>query len=407
MGEGKRTRRDGWTFLPEPDLEQALPGEELYEPCRRMLARQTTAMSIRDARFRPLYANPAYLELFDTSREDWLAGRCGLHLDPVTEDHLRSEVQEKIAAGLTWKGELTISPPGLPPRLVVAEYSSTRDASGALTHFYATYNDVSRIRRLESELQEQIEFLHGIIDTLPDPVFVKSGDRRFLMINEAFCALAGRRRSEMLGKTDHDFFPRGQADTFREQDDKALAASQAIANEEDITDASGRTRRLLTRKRGRTLRDGSRVVVGLARDITDQRLLEQAMAQSYHQLEKALASLRGGMGELQRAVGSEASKADAIQGLISRSNEFFRDFLEQTGTPPVLPPARPGESPHLSPREYQVALLLAKGHRIKDVAAHLRVSPNSVSTYRSRIMKKLGLASNTDLIQYALRNGLL
>lgn len=61
----------------------------------------------------------------------------------------------------------------------------------------------------------------------------------------------------------------------------------------------------------------------------------------------------------------------------------------------------------LSDREFQVLRELARGESLKSIAAHLAVSPKTVTTYRSRILEKLGLGSNADLVRYALEHGLL
>jgi len=71
---------------------------------------------------------------------------------------------------------------------------------------------------------------------------------------------------------------------------------------------------------------------------------------------------------------------------------------------------RPDNAPaheQLSARELQVLLRLAKGETVGDIAQSLCLSAKTVSTYRTRILEKMGLASNSDLTYYALKNGLL
>jgi DNA-binding NarL/FixJ family response regulator len=60
----------------------------------------------------------------------------------------------------------------------------------------------------------------------------------------------------------------------------------------------------------------------------------------------------------------------------------------------------------LSAQEYRVLLLLAAGRRTGDIAAAMHLSPKTVSTYRTRILEKLGLQSNADLVRYCLAHGL-
>jgi DNA-binding NarL/FixJ family response regulator len=65
--------------------------------------------------------------------------------------------------------------------------------------------------------------------------------------------------------------------------------------------------------------------------------------------------------------------------------------------------------PHelLSEREFQVFLRLAKGETIGAMAESMSLSVKTVSTYRTRVMEKMKLASNSDLTYYAMKNGLI
>ena len=66
---------------------------------------------------------------------------------------------------------------------------------------------------------------------------------------------------------------------------------------------------------------------------------------------------------------------------------------------------RPHET--LSARELEVFLLLAAARSVSEIADQLHLSVKTVSTYRTRILEKTGLATNAEIIQYAVRNGLV
>lgn len=61
----------------------------------------------------------------------------------------------------------------------------------------------------------------------------------------------------------------------------------------------------------------------------------------------------------------------------------------------------------LSRREYQVLYLFASGMRMTEIAKHLTLSVKTVSTYRSRLLEKLNLRSNAQLMRYAFRQGVV
>jgi two-component system, NarL family, invasion response regulator UvrY len=71
---------------------------------------------------------------------------------------------------------------------------------------------------------------------------------------------------------------------------------------------------------------------------------------------------------------------------------------------------QPGEEqPHerLSDREFEVMRLIASGKRLKQIAELLGVSPKTVTSYRARVLEKMGMESNAELTQYAITNKLI
>ena len=61
----------------------------------------------------------------------------------------------------------------------------------------------------------------------------------------------------------------------------------------------------------------------------------------------------------------------------------------------------------LSNREFEVMKMIAEGKKVSDVADKLSLSINTISTYRARILEKMGMVSNAELIKYVMVNGLI
>jgi DNA-binding CsgD family transcriptional regulator len=68
-----------------------------------------------------------------------------------------------------------------------------------------------------------------------------------------------------------------------------------------------------------------------------------------------------------------------------------------------------GQATHrrLSPREAEVLKMILEGRRLKEIAAKLDISVKTVTTHRSRLLRKLGLEDNLGLYRYGVRNGLI
>jgi PAS domain S-box-containing protein len=99
-----------------------------------------------------------------------------------------------------------------------------------------------------------------------------------VLVNDAECILAGRSREQILGRSDYDFFPAEQVDVFWEKDELVFETGEENINEEEITDAQGNKRVILTKKRLYRDRDGNQYIVGIIRDITERKQAEEALS---------------------------------------------------------------------------------------------------------------------------------
>jgi len=66
-----------------------------------------------------------------------------------------------------------------------------------------------------------------------------------------------------------------------------------------------------------------------------------------------------------------------------------------------------GHHQRLSPREREVMNMILSGRRLKEIAATLDISVKTVTTHRSRLLRKLGVEDNLGLYRYGIRNGLI
>lgn len=80
--------------------------------------------------------------------------------------------------------------------------------------------------------------------------------------------------------------------------------------------------------------------------------------------------------------------------------------LERAGAMPAPPQGRPAHEV-LSPREMQVLHKIACGVSLTEIGAQMCVSVKTIATHRSRVLDKLGMTSNAQLVQYAVRHGLV
>jgi two-component system NtrC family sensor kinase len=148
-------------------------------------------------------------------------------------------------------------------------------------HLLSTIADVTDQRRVEEELRSGRAFLDRSINAIGDPVFVKDEKRRFVLVNEAFCAFVGRPREDFLGQDGDDMLPEEQSAVFREVDIKVLESGKENVNEESLSNlSSGAVRTIITRKTRYIDSSGKRFLVGVIRDITERKQLEAERGQA-------------------------------------------------------------------------------------------------------------------------------
>lgn len=73
----------------------------------------------------------------------------------------------------------------------------------------------------------------------------------------------------------------------------------------------------------------------------------------------------------------------------------------------IAPTNADGTHQRLSPRENEVMSMILGGRRLKEIAAQLDISVKTVTTHRSRLLRKLGIEDNLGLYRYGIRNGLI
>lgn len=133
-------------------------------------------------------------------------------------------------------------------------------AVGALLHRLCVH---VKVGRSESAAARELTMLRAIAANLPDPLYVKDCESRFLMANKAAAENMGTSsREELIGKTDFDFFPNDIAQGFWEDERKVIVDGQTqISKEECIAEPGRKTRWVLSTKI--PLRDPSGQVTGL------------------------------------------------------------------------------------------------------------------------------------------------
>ncbi len=198
-----------------------------------------------------------------------------------------------------------------------------------------SFGDITERKRMEDALTHERTILRTLIDNLPDNIFVKNTESRFVICNLADARLLrAKTPDDVIGKTDFEFFPRELATSYYDDEQEVIRSGQPLLNREERTiDPDGKTRWLLTTKV--PLRDDNGKVIGLAginRDITERKRLEEELKNYSLHLEELVAQRTRELRESEEKYRElfEASPVSLWEDDLSEMKQFL-DELRQGG----------------------------------------------------------------------------
>ncbi|MGA9382198.1 MAG: CHASE2 domain-containing protein [Phormidium sp.] len=148
------------------------------------------------------------------------------------------------------------------------------------------------VAHLKEELKRSKEFLQNLIDAIPDPIFVKDKQHRWIVLNQAYCKFIGYPLEKLLEKSDLHFFPNHEANNFWYQDELVFQSGNPTENEEDFTNSQGITHQIATKRSLHQDAAGNIFLVGVIRDITERKQLEEHLKRTAAELVRSNTELK-------------------------------------------------------------------------------------------------------------------
>ena len=147
--------------------------------------------------------------------------------------------------------------------------------------YYAFINDITERKRAEEALRNLLDFRQILIDAIPNPVFYKDVDGKYIDCNEAFAALVGLPKEEVMGRSVFEVVPKDLADLWREKDQELFDRPHVQVFECTLARPEGTERSLVFHKAPIFNADGTLAgLIGVVMDITDRLRAEEAVRQS-------------------------------------------------------------------------------------------------------------------------------
>ena len=159
---------------------------------------------------------------------------------------------------------------------------SLRDDAGKATRFIAALTDIAERRAQQEALRDQAALTRALIDSNPNPIYLKDDQCRFVDVNPAWQMQTGISAEKAMGRTVMDLFPSERSAVYDAQDRELLAKGEGSSSVEvDVLRVDGRTYNYIMSKSILKWADGSvRGLVGTITDITAHKETERQLRAS-------------------------------------------------------------------------------------------------------------------------------
>jgi PAS domain S-box-containing protein len=161
------------------------------------------------------------------------------------------------------------------------------DGTGALLGGFGTTQDITELKHLERALQNRMQELQTIFDSVPAMVFYKDRENRFIRVNKELERAMGKAKHELEGKSLFDLYPAEQAEAYWRDDNEVLASGQPKRGiSEVMTTPAGP--RLVQTDKVPYIDEAGKIsgIIGFALDITELKQAEETLRRSKDDLEQ-------------------------------------------------------------------------------------------------------------------------
>ncbi|NTH14250.1 EAL domain-containing protein [Agrobacterium rhizogenes] len=206
---------------------------------------------------------------------------------------------------------------------------------GRNTSFLVLSRDVTDLKRTETVLSEARNHLLSVLQTMPDSVWLKNMEGRYLLCNHGFERLVGKSEAEIVGHTDFDLFERELAEFFRHKDQAAAEAGCITVNEEWVVHGDSEASKLLETRKVPVRDEDGRIsgILGIARDITELNASRQEIQRmAYYDGLTSLPNRACFNSLLQESI-SKRERRELLSGVMLVDMDHFKKINDTMGHP--------------------------------------------------------------------------
>lgn len=283
-----------------------------YENMEKRVAERTVELTRSEARYRELvncqgegvvytdaslkftFANPAAESLLGV----WPGKLIGRTFLEFLDEKNKAIVEQQLKLRQTTERssyETEITTERGERRQVLITGSPQIDSEGRFCGTFAVFRDITQRKNAELALRESQHLLRAVLDNIPDPAWLKDSQGRYLVGNKPLARIHQRTLEDIVGKTVLEVFP-AYAASLAEGDTRGANSDKQVRTEVCVPDSEGGDRWFDTIETPILNKSGQLVsTVGIARDITERKQIEQALRESENRHRELLNSQDDGV----------------------------------------------------------------------------------------------------------------
>ena len=230
---------------------------------------------------RCLYTNATCQKIMGAKAEDVLGAGWGNFIHPEDKEHV--EMVWQLVSEKHEPFEMIYRFLHKDGAVIWANVKSAPMWDGdSLLGYVGTVDDISERQAAEETLSSERNLLRTVIDNLPDFVYLKDVNHRYLLNNIAHARSLGTFADGVVGKTDFDFFPLELAQGYHDDEERVLESGQPLVNHDELSISQdgnpiwATTTKVVLRNH----RDEIVGIVGITRDVTERRRDEEDLREA-------------------------------------------------------------------------------------------------------------------------------
>lgn len=189
--------------------------------------------------------------------------------------------------------------------------------------------DITEINNANEGIKAQQDFLTNVLNSIPNPIFVKNDNSKWIYLNDAYAEIMGVERDSLFNKNDYDYFSKDESEHYFETDQLVLNSNKKFETELSFIDNNRKEHILHTSKTCFVNRyDNKKYIVGLVNDVTEYRELQNKLAIHSEHLSELVDRRTIELSNANKILEMQISERNLTEQALKESEKKYRDYID-------------------------------------------------------------------------------